>query len=72
MSPRLVITLAIIAAVSTGVGATVFGVLVIVLGDTLSKEATVIAIGSSLVTAGLSALMARSFGGFRELEDHQD
>ena len=72
MSPRVTITLAIIAAISVGIGASLFGILIAVLGGAREKEATLIAIGATLVTAGLSTLVARSHGGFRELEDRGD
>jgi hypothetical protein len=72
MSPRVTITFVIIAAISVGVGATVFGILMAVLGGSMDREATIIAIGATLLTAGLSGLVARSLGGFRELEDRVD
>jgi hypothetical protein len=72
MSPRLVITLAIIAAISIGVGACTFGVLAMALGNVREKESTIIAVGATLLTAGASSLVARFLGGFRELEDSGD
>ena len=72
MTPRVTITVLIITAISVGVGACTFGILTAVLNSTGEKEYTIIAIGATLVTAGLSSLIARFFGGFREIEDRDD
>jgi hypothetical protein len=72
MSPRVTITVLIITAISVGIGACTFGILTAVLYSSREKESTIIAIGVTLVTAGLSALIARFYGGFREIEDRDD
>ena len=67
MTPRILITLAIIVVVSVGSGAIVFGSLEIV--DVAYKEVSaIIAIGSMLVTGGFTALIAHLAGAFRDLD----
>ena len=70
MSKKILITLAIIAGIGVGVGALVFGVLIIILGHTQEAPCTIIAIGSMILAASIAALVAHLQGGFRELDDH--
>jgi hypothetical protein len=67
MTPRILITLAIIVVVSIGTGAIVFGSLEIV--DVAHEEVSaIIAVGSMLVTGGFTALVAHLAGAFRDLD----
>jgi hypothetical protein len=67
MSPRILITLAIIAVISVGTGAIVFGTLVM-LDAAQDDVCAIIGGGSMLVTGGLAAFVAHVAGAFRELD----
>jgi hypothetical protein len=67
MTPRILITLIIIAVISVGSGAIVFGSLGII--DVAHEEiAAIIAVGSMLVTGGFTAFVAHLAGAFRDLD----
>jgi hypothetical protein len=70
MSARIVVTLLIIAGIGIGVGALVFGVLLMVLGRSQETPSTIIAIGSTIFAASIASLVVHLKGGFRDLDDH--
>jgi len=70
MSPRVIITLLIIAGIGVGTGALVFGLTVH--SYTRSDEATITAIGSMILASSLAALVAHLSGGFRDLDRRDD
>lgn len=69
MTPRIQITLAIILAIAIGCGFIVFGVMVVAFGSGLSKEATLVAVGVTILAAGFAGLIAHAIGCFRDLDD---
>jgi hypothetical protein len=67
MTPRILITLVIIAVVSVGTDAIVFGSLEI--ADVAHEEVSaIIGGGSMLVTGGFTAFVAHLAGAFRDLD----
>jgi hypothetical protein len=67
MTPRIYITLAIIAVISFGSGAIVFGSLGII-DVAHEKISAIIAVGSMLVTGGFTAFVAQLAGAFKDLD----
>jgi hypothetical protein len=72
MPKRILVTLAIILGIGLGVGAFVFGVLIMIFGNAKEVPCTIIGIGSTILAASTAALVAHLRGGFRELDDHDN
>jgi len=70
MSPRVIITLLIIAGIGIGTGALVFGLTAS--HYSRSDDATITAMGSAILASSLAALVAHLSGGFRDLERRDD
>jgi hypothetical protein len=71
MRPGIIITLVIIAGCGLGAGAIVTGTLLLKLGSSADREATLIGVGAAILAASLSALVAQIAGRFKSL-DRQD
>ena len=72
MPTKVLITLAIILGIGIGVGAVVFGILILALGKSEDGPCTVIALGSAILAASAASLLAHLGGGFRQLDEMDD
>ena len=72
MPKRILITLAIIAGIGVGTGALVMGLLLMRFGNSVDQSGTIVASGSAILAASISAMVAHLGGAFRGLDDQND
>jgi hypothetical protein len=66
---KVLITLAIILGIGVGTGLFMFGILT--LNEYDDDQAAFVAMGSAILVASISALVAHLAGGFRDLDDRE-